>query len=70
MASRRCPLRSTKLQRRGGASALALSCTGAPCKGAVTLKAGTTVARKMTYSLAAGARKTVKLTLSASAARC
>jgi hypothetical protein len=61
-------LKTTKLKRSGKRVSLALACADAACKGAVTLKyAGGTAAPKTAFSLAAGARKTVKLTLSAKA---
>ena len=61
-------LRTTKLKRAGKRISLALSCADAPCKGTVTAKyAGGTAAKSVKYSLAAGARKTYKLTLSAKA---
>jgi hypothetical protein len=61
-------LKSAKLA--GKRVSLALACAGAACKGAVTLKyAGGSVARKTTYSLAAGAKKTLKLSLTAAAKR-
>jgi hypothetical protein len=61
-------LRSAK--RAGRRVSLALSCADAACKGAVTLKySGGPLVRKTTYSLAPGAKKTLKLKLTASAKR-
>jgi hypothetical protein len=61
-------LRTTKLKRAGKRFSLALACADAACKGTVTAKyAGGTAARSVKYSLAAGARKTYKLTLSSKA---
>jgi len=61
-------VRSTALRAKGSRVTLALTCAGAPCGGTVTVKAGTlTVARRLTYKLRAGERKTVRLTLSAKA---
>ena len=61
-------VRSTALRAKAGRVSLALACSGAPCSGAVTVKAtGFTATRRATYSLRAGERKTVRLTLSAAA---
>ena len=63
-------LRTTRLKRTGTRVSVALACADAPCKGSVTAKyAGGTAAKTLKYSLAAGARKTYKLTLSAKARR-
>ena len=58
-------VRSSKLRAKKGRVALVLSCSGAVCKGSVS----SSVTRRLTYTLAAGARKTVKLTLSAKGRR-
>ena len=61
-------LRTTKLKRTGKRISVALACADAPCKGTVTAKyAGGTAAKRLKYSLLAGARQTYKLTLSAKA---
>jgi hypothetical protein len=61
-------LRTSKLKRAGKRVSLALACADAPCAGTVTAKyAGGTAAKSVKYTLAAGARKTYKLTLSAKA---
>ena len=61
-------LRTTALKAKGRRVKVALSCTAADCKGALTLKAGTkSVAAKKSYSLKSGARQTVTLTLTKSA---
>jgi hypothetical protein len=61
-------LRTSKLKRTGKRVSLALACADAPCAGRVTAKyAGGTAAKSVKYTLAAGARKTYKLTLSAKA---
>jgi hypothetical protein len=61
-------LRTTKLKRKGKRVSLALACADAPCKGTVTARyAGRTAAKILKYTLAAGARRTYKLTLSARA---
>jgi hypothetical protein len=58
-------LRTTKLKQAGKRVSLALACADAPCTGTVTAKyAGGTAAKSLKYTLAAGARKTYKLTLS------
>lgn len=63
-------LRTTKLKVTAKKISVALACADAPCKGAVTLEyAGGSVARKTNYSLAADARKTLKLSLTAAATR-
>jgi hypothetical protein len=63
-------LRTTKLRVSGKRVTLALACADAACKGAVTLKySGASLARKTTFSLAAGAKKTLKLNLTAAARR-
>jgi len=63
-------LRSTKLKRSGKRVSVALACAAATCKGAVTLKyAGGTLARKTSFSLAAGGKLTLKPTLTAAARR-
>jgi hypothetical protein len=54
-------LRTTKLVRSGKRVAVAIACADAPCKGTASV---TGASRKLTYSLAAGARKTLKFTLS------
>jgi hypothetical protein len=53
-------LRTTKLKRTGKRIKLALACAGAPCKGVAST--GST-AKKVPYSLAAGGRRTLTLTL-------
>jgi hypothetical protein len=61
-------VRSTKLKVSGRRTRLALACAEAECKGTVTVKfSGRSAARKVTYTLAAGARRTLKLDLSAAA---
>jgi hypothetical protein len=61
-------LRTSKLKRAGKRVSVALVCADAPCKGTVSAKyAGGTAAKSVKYTLAAGARKTYKLTLSAKA---
>ena len=61
-------LRTSKLKRAGKRVSLALACADAPCEGTMTAKyAGGTAAKSVKYTLAAGARKTYKLTLSAKA---
>ncbi|HWK30133.1 MAG TPA: hypothetical protein VNS09_26425 [Solirubrobacter sp.] len=63
-------LRTTKLKRTGKRVAVAVACAAAACKGKVTLRwSGGAAARTASYSLAAGARKTLRLTLSAKARR-
>lgn len=63
-------LRTTKLRFAAKRVSLALACADAPCKGAVTLKyASGTVTRATSYSLAAGERKTLQLSLTAAAKR-
>lgn len=63
-------LRTTALKAKGRRVKVALSCTAADCQGTLTLKAGSkTLAPKRSYSVKSGARKTVTLTLSRSAAR-
>ena len=58
-------LRTTKLKRSGKRVSLALACADAACKGTMTAKySGGTAAKSVKYSLAAGARKTYRLTLS------
>jgi hypothetical protein len=54
-------LRTTKLKRSGKTVSVSIACADAPCKGTVTMTKAT---KKVSYSLAAGARKTVKFTLS------
>ena len=61
-------LRTTSLKAKGRRVKVALSCTAADCKGALTLKAGTkSVAAKKPYSMKSGTRQTVTLTLTKSA---
>jgi hypothetical protein len=61
-------LKTTKLRVSGKRVSLALACADVACKGTVSLKyAGGLVTQNAKYSLAAGARKTLKLTLSAKA---
>jgi hypothetical protein len=61
-------LRTSKLKRAGKRVSVALACADAPCAGTVTAKyAGGTAAKSVKYTLAAGASKTYKLTLSAKA---
>jgi hypothetical protein len=49
---------------------VSLSCTGADCNGALTLKAGSrTLAPKAKYAVKPGAKKTITLTLSKTAQR-
>jgi hypothetical protein len=57
-------LRTTKLKRSGKTVSVSIACADAPCKGTVAMTKAT---KKVSYSLAAGARKTVKFTLSSSA---
>lgn len=61
-------LKTTKLKRSGKRFSVALSCADAACKGTVSAKyAGGTAAKAVKYSLAAGASKAYKLTLSSKA---
>ncbi|RKQ88119.1 ABC-type Fe3+-hydroxamate transport system substrate-binding protein [Solirubrobacter pauli] len=57
-------VRTTKLKATARSVKVALSCTAADCKGAVTLKAGaSSLAAKKSYTLEAGAKTTVTLKL-------
>jgi hypothetical protein len=65
-------VRSSALRASGRKVAVALACAGAPCKGTLSVRTASkvggrivTVTRPASYSLAAGRRATVKLTLSA-----
>lgn len=63
-------LRTTALKAKGRQVKVALTCTAADCRGALSLKAGSrTLAPKKSYSVKPGARKTVTLTLSRPAQR-
>ena len=54
-------LRTTKLKRSGRSVSVSIACADAPCKGTVSMTKAT---KKVSYSLVAGARKTVKFSLS------
>jgi hypothetical protein len=54
-------LRTTKLKRSGKRVSVSIACADAPCKGTVSMTKAT---KKLSYSLAAGTRKTLKFTLS------
>jgi hypothetical protein len=61
-------LKTARLKRSGKRFSVALACADAACKGTVSAKyAGGTAAKAVEYSLAAGASKTYKLTLSSKA---
>jgi hypothetical protein len=59
-------LRTTKLKRSGRRVRIAIACADAPCTGTVSLGRA---ARRASYSLAAGARTTLRLTLSSATVR-
>jgi hypothetical protein len=59
-------LRTTKLKRSGRRVKVSIACADAQCKGTVRMTKAT---KKLRYSLAAGARKTVRFTLSRATVR-